>query len=152
MAMAQKVHMPAKKPAMVPHCISVFTAQPSGQVAVGSERNMPRLTAISKEKIKVKPKILPLLPPFLICSSVKPLSFIQAFPKRPGEYQMPPTANAETPATKTASQLIEPTSIIIDFGVYDISNLFPNFYQLNTNCTRSEEHTSELQSQSNLVC
>jgi len=98
---------------------------------------------MSSEKINVKPKIFPLFPPFLICSSVKPLSFIQALPNSPGEYQTPPTIKEEMPATSTAHQLIVLMSIIIDFGVYDISNLFPNFYQLNINRFKLEKQVTK---------
>src|ERR1044072_7133120 len=97
MAMAQNVHIPAKKPAMAPQVISALAAHCGGQSA-GVAKNIARFTDISSEKISVKPKIFPLLPPFLICSSVKLLSFIQAFPKSPGEYQMPPTTNDDIPA------------------------------------------------------
>src|SRR5690349_10316152 len=147
MAMAQNVHMPAKKPAVAPQARSVFIPHPTGQVAGGSTRNMPRLAAITSEKIKVKPKIFPLLPPVFICSSVRLLSFIQAFPNKPGEYHIPPTTKEEMPATKTASQLIVLKSIIIDFGVYVFSNLFPNFYQLNTNCIKLEKQVTNTNNQ-----
>ena len=95
MAIAQNVHTPARKPAVAPHARSVFA----------SARNIARFTAISKEKKAVKPNIFPLLP-YFICSSVRLLSVIQALPKNVREYHMPPTANAERPATKTAGQLI----------------------------------------------
>src|ERR1044072_6552802 len=98
MAMAQNVQMPAKKPAKAPHVRSAWAAHCGGQSA-GVAKNMARFTDINSEKISVKPKIFPLLPPFLICSSVKLLSFIQARPNSPGEYQMPPTTNDEIPAT-----------------------------------------------------
>jgi sensor histidine kinase YesM len=78
---------------------------------------------------------------------VKLLSFIQAFPNKPGEYQMPPTTKEDMPATKTASQLIVLKSIIIDFGVYVYSNLFPNFYQLNTNCIKLEKQVTKTNNQ-----
>src|SRR5204863_5727235 len=110
--MALKVQMPAKNPAMVPQPISVFVTQSAGHVAGGSVRNIPRLTAISREKINVHPNTFPLFPRFT-SSSVKLLSFIHAFPNNPGEYQMPPTTKEEIPATKTASQLIDPTCIIL---------------------------------------
>ena len=143
MAMAQKVHMPARKPAVAPHATSTFGTQSAGQVEGGSAKNMARLAAITNENMAVAPKIFPLLPPALICSSVKLLSFIHAFPKRFGEYQMPPMINAEMPATNTASQLIDPKSIIIDLRVYDMSNLFPNFYQLNTKCFKLEKQVTK---------
>jgi hypothetical protein len=38
-------------------------------------------------------------------------------------------------------------SIIIDFGVYDISNLFPNFYQLNTNRIKLEKQVTKTNNQ-----
>lgn len=104
--MAQKVQMPAKKPAMAPQAISGFGEHSEGQLT-GVARNMARLTAINKEKISVKLKIFPLFPPFLICSSVKWLSFIQAFPNKPGEYHTPPTTKEEIPATSTAHQFIK---------------------------------------------
>src|ERR1041385_951229 len=100
-AIAQKVHMPARKPAVAPHDALVFA----------SARNMARLIAITSEKIAVKPNILPLLPCF-ICSSDKLLSIIHALPKSWREYQIPPTAKAESPATITASQLIREKFIV----------------------------------------
>ncbi len=88
--MAQKVQMPGKKPAVAPHAISALGAQFAGQSS-GVARNIARLTAINKEKMRVKPKILSFLPLLRICSSVKLLSFIQALPNKPGEY--PDAAN-----------------------------------------------------------
>src|SRR5258705_2742023 len=114
MAMAQKVQMPAKNPPPVPQAISVFIPHPAGHVDGGSTRNIPRLAAITKEKINVHPNIFPLLP-FFTSSSVRLLSFIQALPNKPGEYHIPPTTKEDMPATRTASQLIEPGSIINKF-------------------------------------
>src|SRR5262245_7925435 len=108
--MAQKVQIPARKPAVAPHVMSTLGTQSAGQLPDGSARNIPRLAAINKEKIKVQPKIFPVLP-FLISSSVRLLSFIQALPNKPGEYQIPPTTKDEMPATSTANQLIVPNSI-----------------------------------------
>src|ERR1700760_2385311 len=95
MAMAEKVQIPARKPAVVPQARSVLA----------SARNMPRFAAITREKIAVKPKILPFFPAW-ICSVVKLLSIIQALPKSAFEYQRPPTIKAEMPATTIASQLM----------------------------------------------
>jgi len=52
-AIAQNVQIPARKPAVAPHDISVLIPQPSGQVDGGSARNIARLTAINNEKINV---------------------------------------------------------------------------------------------------
>src|SRR3569833_3854075 len=99
MAMAQNVQIPARKPAVEPQVISVIWPGLSA-------RNMARFTAINRENIAVKPNTLAGLP-FFISSSVSLLSIIQALPKMPREYHIPPTANAEIPATITASQLID---------------------------------------------
>src|SRR5436189_5917628 len=90
-AIAQNVQIQARKPAVIPQVISVFCAQSAGQPAGESARNMARLMAINTEKTNVNPKILPLLL-FFISSSLRLFSLIQAFPKSPGEYQIPPIA------------------------------------------------------------
>src|SRR5262249_38595732 len=118
MAMAQNVQIPARKPAVAPQAISVFGmhfATQSAQEGEGSARNMPRLAAINREKINVHPNILPLFPPFTSLS-LRLLLFIQALPNRPGEYQIPPTTNEETPATNMASQFNVPISIKNSFS------------------------------------
>src|ERR1700748_116040 len=101
MAMAQNVQIPARKPAVVPQA----------RFVLASAKNIARFTAIINENKAAKPKVRPLLLA-AICSAVKLLSFIQAVPNNAGEYQMPPKAKAEMPATITASQLIVEMSMI----------------------------------------
>ena len=60
-ALAQKVQMPARKPAVAPQLTSVILAQLPVHSAGVSARNMARFTAINREKIAVKPNIFPLL-------------------------------------------------------------------------------------------
>jgi len=90
---------PARNPAVAPHAVSVF----------GSFRNIARLKAIINDQTKDQPKILAM--PDFSWPSVKPFSFIQAFPNRAGEYHNPPSKNVLSAATKTASQLIVEMSI-----------------------------------------
>src|SRR5579863_7586390 len=71
---------------------------------LGVLRYMARLADMTRERTMAQPKIFPLLPA-LTCASVRLFSFIQAFPKRAGEYQTPPRTKAEMPATATAIQL-----------------------------------------------
>src|SRR2546430_6460868 len=62
-------------------------------------------------------------------------------------YEDPPAFKADPPTTYAVGS----TTVLIDKRV--VINHDPNgFYAISLICTRSEEHTSELQSQSNLVC
>jgi 2-polyprenyl-6-methoxyphenol hydroxylase-like FAD-dependent oxidoreductase len=91
--------------------------------------NIPRLAAAISVKRKAQPKILALFP-WRMVSMERLFSFIQALPKRAGEYQTPPTTKAEIPATRMASQLIVLISIKSNFKVKMIvlSNLLSNFW------------------------
>src|SRR4051812_39190560 len=95
MAMAENVHIPASSPASAPQ-VTVVSA---------GLRNIARLADISNENTAVKPNILPLLL-FCVSSMVRLLAAIQAVPNTLGEYQRPPTINADRAATTTAGQLI----------------------------------------------
>src|ERR1700761_2365944 len=92
--MPQKIQTPARRP----------YRRPSWKLMLGVLRYMARLADMMRDRIRAQPKIFPLLPD-LILWGVKSFSFIQAFPKRAGEYQTPPRTKAEMPATATAIQL-----------------------------------------------
>ena len=94
-AMAQNVHIPAKKPAVAPHEV----------VVVGSAKKAARLAAAINENIAVNPKVFAMFD-FSICSWLRLLSFIQAVPNTEGLYHKPPIAKLDMAATNTAGQLI----------------------------------------------
>ena len=110
---------PAKKPAMAPQEAVVFA----------SLRNSAKLKAITIEKSKVSPKIFGIYL-FLRSSGEKWFSFIQAFPKRSGEYQSPPIQKFESAATITANQLTVEISTLCLLLVWVLNYLkfFFNFW------------------------
>ncbi len=93
--MAQKVQIPAKKPALAPHT----------QVVFAPDKNIARLIDINKENKAVNPNIFGLFDNFMFSRDVL-LSTIHAFANNTFEYHSPPTKKEDNPATTTASQLM----------------------------------------------
>ncbi len=95
---------PARKPAIAP--------QPAEVSA--SFKNIARLKAMTREKMKVNPKIFGMLA-FFRSSSEKLFSFIQAFPKIKLEYQSPPIRKFDNAATTIANQFSVEISNLLKF-------------------------------------
>src|SRR5262245_12392646 len=83
------------------------TANPSSGFG---PRNAAKQSAPSSAQTKALPKTTAMLALFAF-SSVTPEASIQRFANKAGEYQAPPSKNAETAAAIAANQLIDDKSI-----------------------------------------
>src|SRR6188474_3911234 len=129
-AILQKTHTPDKNPNSSPNLKSrpgVFC------------RYMPRLTAITTESKSDHPNIFPLLPAFIF-SSARLFSRIHAFPKRAGEYHIPPNTKAEIPATSIANQFN--VFIIFSFNCYLSPMYWLFFYYTDSKRMNPEKNTT----------